>query len=285
MRDPLLWKALRDLRFQVVGWGVSLGLMLAMVVLFYPSVAGYYEDLIGSLSPTMQAFLGAQGGIGTFAGYVKDEAFSYLHVVLAVFAILAGTNALRGEEAHGTLELLLAQPVSRARLAVVRFGALALACCLIVVLSMAAFWASLPFLDESAPHGRMAAAFLLLVPFTVAVAYLSAMASLLLPSRLIAGSLAAVTLVGSYIVESLANVVTGLRVFRPLMPTYYFQGDEALVSTVSMPYLLGTLGMALAALLAAVVLFQRRDIGVQRATSAHGLSLWRRRGAASPGGP
>ncbi len=53
MRDSLLGKALNDLRAQVLGWGVGLGLLLAMTVALYPSISNLYGDMMEQLPEAM----------------------------------------------------------------------------------------------------------------------------------------------------------------------------------------------------------------------------------------
>ena len=67
----------------------------------------------------------------------------------------------------------------------------------------------------------------------------------------------------SYILEALANMVSGLETLRPLFLTVYYQGTRALVSEVSWGYVGGLAGMMVVTLVLILVLFQRRDIGVR----------------------
>ena len=70
-----------------------------------------------------------------------------LALAIAVFAILAGTGSIVGEENQGTLDILLAQPVSRLRLIATKMVGLALANGMVVAILLAMFWVTVPFLD------------------------------------------------------------------------------------------------------------------------------------------
>jgi ABC-2 family transporter protein len=66
------------------------------------------------------------------AGYLQGTLFALLGPLLLVMAVAAGARAIVGdEEEAGTLELLLAHPVSRTRLLTERFGVLAAAVALL----------------------------------------------------------------------------------------------------------------------------------------------------------
>ncbi len=109
MADPLFRKALGDLRGQILGWGIGIGLMLMLTVLLYPSIGSAYADVIDELPEGFLSFLGG-ATFDTLEGYLSIEFFSYAPLVLGIFAVMAGSASLVGEESQGTLDLLLAQP-------------------------------------------------------------------------------------------------------------------------------------------------------------------------------
>jgi hypothetical protein len=83
----------------------------------------------------VQALLGLSGGnlLTSPAGYLDSQFFAnILPVMLLVFAIGLAAWTVAGDEAAGSLELLLANPVSRLRVALARFTALV---CLIAALA------------------------------------------------------------------------------------------------------------------------------------------------------
>jgi hypothetical protein len=114
------------------------------------------------LPPGVQRLLGL-GGQTTLTspvGYLNSQFFAnLLPVMLLVFAVGMAAWAISGDEAAGTLELLLANPVSRARVAAERAGALLLLATLTAVCA-AALLATAPAvgLDKGLPAGRLLAA-------------------------------------------------------------------------------------------------------------------------------
>lgn len=263
MTLALLRKSLRDLRGQTVGWGAGLGALLAVTTGLYPSISSAYGEALSQLPEGFLAFFGAEMALDTLQGYLNAEFFSYIPVVLAVFAIMAGTAALAGEESQGTLDLLLAQPVSRYRVALAKHLAVLISMALVILIMMVTFWLSLLFVDVEAPTGRILVAFALLWPFEVAVAHLAVLLSLIVGGRLVAGVIMAMVMVASYILDSLANLVSWLANGRPVFLTAYYRGEEALVGDVSWTYVVGLLAIVLVAPLISLWLFQARDIGVR----------------------
>jgi ABC-2 type transport system permease protein len=262
MGDPLLIKSLRDFRGQILGWGLGIGALLLLTTALYPSVSSIYGEMMDQLPEGFLSFFGAEVSLDTLEGYLSMEFFSYAHMALAVFAILAGTSVIAGEESQGTLELLLAEPVTRLRLGTMKLVALATATAAVMLVVLACFWVGVLTAGVETASIRITVAMALMWLFLLTIAYLSALFSLALPGRLFAGTAMAVLVVASYILESLARMVTGLEPFRPLMVTTYYRGQEALTGQVSWGHVAGLVGILVVAFLLTLVLFQRRDIGV-----------------------
>ena len=281
LRDPLFRKALRDLRVQVLGWGIGMGAMLAITVALFPSIADLYGDFFKDLPDAWKGFLG-EGDFTKMEGFLDVEFFSYAQVAFAVFAILAGGAAIVGEETAGTMDLLLSQPVTRARLATAKLAALVVAVTLIVAISSLGLVLPDLVINEVSEAGRVLNAFVLLLPFELTIAFAAALLAQLFGSRLVGGTILAGLLVASYMLEALSGVSALLQDLKPLYLTTYFQGRAALTGDISWAYLGASL-IALALLSAANVLyFMRRDVAVGNAVS---LRLpWRRR-AAQPSPP
>jgi ABC-2 type transport system permease protein len=261
MLDPLFKKSLTDLRGQVLGWGIGIGFMLALTVALYPSISVAYADVMDQMPEGLMAFLGDDISLDRLEGYISVEFFSYAPVIVAIFAILAGTSSLTGEVTEGTMDLLLAQPLSRVRAATMKLAALVAANVAMLAIMAVGLWVPLAFIDVDAAHLRIVHAFVLLIPFMVAVAFASSLLAQLLGSRMFAGTMVAVVLVASYILEALGNLNSTIGAGRPLYVTAYYQGRQALVSEIEWSYLV-TLVLAVPVLAAiTVVVFDRRDVG------------------------
>ena len=259
--DPLFRKAMRDLRGQTIWWGVGMAFLLGITVALFPSVSDIYSDIFEELGDEWAGFVG-DGDFNTLEGYLSAEFFSFAQIALAVFAILAGGAAIVGEETQGTMDLLLAQPVSRLRVVLVKLGALVASITIILAITTLGFLIPVLFIDEVNAPGRIAVAFPLFLPFEVAVALTAALLAQLFGSRVVGGSILAGLLVASYMLDALSGVDATLESLRPVYLTSYYQGQQALNGDVNWAYV----GVSLAAIVvlgvANVVLFLRRDIAV-----------------------
>ena len=265
MFDPMLKKTILDLRSQILCWGLAIGTLLSLTVLMYPSISGVYDDIWKELPEGMIAFWGiGEIGMDTMEGFLNGEFLSYAPIALAVFAILSGTATIVGEENEGTLDLLLAQPISRLKLIVVKLTGLTLAYGIIVSILLSMFWITVFFIDVELKAGRIIAAFIMLWPFLTAIGFLSVLASLLLSNRLFAGTIMAIFLVSSFILESLSTLVSSLESFLPIYATTYYQGSNALGGEISWFYTTTLIVVLLTTFLCNIWLFMNRDIAVQK---------------------
>ena len=178
MFKVLFAKTLRDFRAQIIGWGIGIGLLLILALIVYPSIASDYGDMVRQLPEAMRAFMGSESSFDSLEGYLNVEFMSYAPMVLAIFAILSGTTIIVVEEKMGTLDLILAHPVSRLRLFLVKFVGLVIANAMIVCILLTMFWLPIPFLDVEIKAGRVMIALTLLWPYLTTISMLSVLLSL-----------------------------------------------------------------------------------------------------------
>ena len=148
-----------------LAWLTGIVAVMGVTAAFWPSIEGTdsFDDVIDDLPADLQALIGATDGVslGTPAGYLNARVFAtVLPVLLTVYGIGRGAQAVAGSEEDGTLELILAYPVPRARVAAERGLAIAI---FLVALGAVAFLALLALgalvgLLDGVPTARLLAA-------------------------------------------------------------------------------------------------------------------------------
>jgi ABC-2 type transport system permease protein len=266
--------ALRRSLGSILGWGISLALLGYLMIFFYDAFAeqqASMQQLLESYPPEIMAFLGGSIDLFTPEGFLGVEFFSYMPLVLGIYAVLAGSSLLIGDEENGTLDLILAHPVSRTRLFFGRLVALCTSLAIILAIAWLAFlagvsqsegMASLTALDLMRP-------FLSLYALLLLFGGLCLLLSMVLPSRNMAAMVGGLILVGSYFIQSLSTINEQLEKVAPYLPLHYYQSSQA-VSKLNGNWLAGLAAAALLFILLAWWLFLRRDIRVS------GEGSWRR---------
>ncbi len=275
---PLLRKALRDLRWQIVGYGVGLGALAAMYVALYPSFSDTLSEF--ELPAAYSAFIGDVPDMSSPRGFFQLEFFSlFFPVLLAIFAIIASTAQLAGDEQQGTLELMLAQPVSRRRLFLERATGLAIGAVLITALVALGFLVSAPFIDLK---GDVAVWELALAPFGMlafvfALIALGLLAGTLTSTRGQAAGLLTAATAAFYLMDVLPDLVDALGPLRYGSAFYYADTKRVLIDGVVAWHQAVLFAAAGVSTVLALVAFEAREIGTAR--SPLGALLRRRRDA------
>lgn len=254
---------LRRLRGQIIGWGVGLFLYGLMMAMFYNTVQNMdqFMELIQQYPKELMAFVGDMTAITSPPGYMHVYYFSYMSIIVGVFAAGAGAGLLVGDEEKGILDLLMSYPLSRTRFYWGRFLGYASATALILVIG----W--LGWVIPSGSSGMELSALEFLRPYLPLFAILmffgslATLLSMLLPSSRMAGMFSGALVVANFLVLGLANLNENIEPIIKYTPLYYYQGGEA-VSELNIAWFIGLLGISIIFALLAWWRFQQRDIRV-----------------------
>jgi ABC-2 type transport system permease protein len=111
-------------------WMIGLGGLTLLTTSFWPSLESSMEDFRRMLDSLPEGILGLFGSTDsasllTPTGFLNSRLYASIGaIVICLFAASMGTAAIAGEEKDGTLDLLLAQPVTRTRIVLESFGAM-----------------------------------------------------------------------------------------------------------------------------------------------------------------
>lgn len=111
-------KTLRDLRHGLIGWSVSIGLLVLVESLIWPSFKDMkdIEKLFAQYPDYMQRLFDVTA-MTSGRGFLNAELFTLLLPALfLVYAIGRGARLVAGEEEEGTLDVLLVTPLSSTRI-------------------------------------------------------------------------------------------------------------------------------------------------------------------------
>lgn len=257
-----------DRRHSFLWWSLGVLLTVGLTVAVWPSVRGeqQFEELMRDLPPAVQALFGAHEGIPftSPAGYLHGRLFSsLLPLLLLVFGTGLGARAVGGSEEDGTIELVLAHPVGRARVAVQRYTAVVALVVGLAAVGLGSLLLVAPAfgLLEGAPLLRVAGAggaLLALVLLHASLAFAAGCAS---GRRGVASAVAGAVAVAGYLLVGLtAAAGGGLDALRWLSPWHWYLDRNLLVEAPGPAAVVLPLALALALAAAGGWRFVHRDL-------------------------
>jgi ABC-2 type transport system permease protein len=258
-------KTLSETRRALVWWSLGLIGMAAMMIAVYPTVRDNPDlnKMVEDYPDALKALMAFGGDLDyvSGAGYLGSELFSFMvPLLLLIAAIGAGARATAGEEERGTLDLLLANPLSRRRLVAEKLGALAGEIALLAIV----LWLSLLVgveivgMDVSAAH--LAAATTSAALLALAFGALALLVGAATGDRGIAIGVAAACGVAAYLVNSLAALVDFLEPVRRASPFYHYVASDPLRHGLALDHVAFLLALVLVAAGLAAVAFDRRNL-------------------------
>jgi len=224
MFNSVFAKTFYEKRWTLFGWAVGLFAMTLLTMVFYPYFKNSgFEDMLATAPKSIQTLLGNASNYKTVAGYVDQQIFALrmpmLTIIMAV-SLFVGVSV--GDEDRGTLETLLAQPVSRTKVfwqKLAAASAVSAAACVAIFLGVVA---SFPIVKGSMSLTNLAAVtfgcWLVSIVFGM-LAYALGTAT---GKRGLTIAIASTIAFGTYLISSMAPAVDKLKVAQKFTPFYYY---------------------------------------------------------------
>jgi len=259
-----IWSRRRALAWWVGGSFVYL-LFLGSAFPTFSDNAARFQEVFESYPEALRAMFNMVEGIslGTGPGFLHMELFSLvLPLLLMIFAVGFGARAVAGEEEEGTLDLMLAGPLSRRRWLGEQFAAMATLTSLIGLVNYLAILVAGAAFGMGLDPGYLAAATLGAVLIALVFGSLALGVGAATGRRGMAIAAASAAALAAYLVFSLADIVTWLGTFQKASPWYYYAAAAPLLNGIEWAHA----GVLAAAVVALPVLggmaLERRDLAV-----------------------
>jgi ABC-2 type transport system permease protein len=256
-------------RRSTVWWSAGLSALVLFVVAAYPSVrdsSAGFDSYLESLPEGVVELLGAQGGLTSPDGYLNSQMYSNIFpLLLIVLGIGAASWAVAGSEGDGTLEMLLANPVSRARVAFERLAGVLVLTGAVGLVATVVTALMLPVVDLSGlPGDAVWAAGLGSWALAVCFSAVSFGVGAATGSKTLALGSGSAAAAGTYVLFGLTAFVGAIEPLRWVCPWFWFLDADPLggadarfgLQGVALPLAVGAafVGVGVARLV-------RRDIG------------------------
>ena len=260
----------KTLRDRIVGPLVG-AISVVMVVVLGLAVYGDLDDAVAELTESIpEGFLSMLGmdGTGGSASLILGETMNLIApLVLGGLAISMGTSAIAGEERHGTLGILLANPRTRSEVLLGKAAAILTVASVTALLIWAGTRTTIAAADVSAEGLTLGA----MVLHMVFIALFFGVFSLFLGSwtgnASVASSVSVAAMVVSFLGAGLFPLIEGWENLAKAFPWYYFNGSQPLTNGIAWGHI-GVLGAASVVLLGgALVGVNRRDLRIGESSS------------------
>ncbi len=264
---PVLTQTLHRRRVSLAWWALAVAGMCALLAVAYPTVRDNHEldSTFANLPPGVEALLGLSGGnlLTAPAGYLASQFFAnILPIMLLVFAIGLAARTVAGDEAAGSLELLLANPISRVRVALARFAALVCLLAVLAAVCVLALAALAPStgLDHGLSVARMAAATVAASMLALTFAAVAFAVGAATGNRPTAAGAAAALAVAGYVLEGLAQQISALHPTRLVNPWHWLLASDPIRHGLTWQAWLPPLIATAALVVAGLPRLARRDL-------------------------
>ncbi len=252
---------LRSRRTSLLAYAIGLALYTIVVVVLYPAFKDATSlDQTLADSPGLAAVFGVNGSLTSPSGWTNANLYSnFFPLVVLLLTIGYGASTVAGEEEAGRLDLVVALPLSRRRILLEKAATMTAQTAVVCAATFLAMLVGRAFdldLDVWNLATTTFGVFLLGLAFGfVALAVGGARGE-----RGAAIGITTVLAAGAYLLSSLAPVVSWLEPWRVVSPFYWAVGDDQLRSGLGWDGALVLAGVAIVALGAAVVGFDRSDL-------------------------
>jgi ABC-2 type transport system permease protein len=236
---------------------VSLGLMFLLALDAYRSIdLGVYSELpIG-----FRSILGIPETADVASLAVNALVSSYGAFILAAMALALGSAAVAGEEREGTIGLLLANPLSRARVLLDKTAAMVA----LTVLGVVALWATIvgsaAWLDVSLEGLDVIALSVHLLANSLFYGFIALAVGAWTGNRSAAVGASVGLMVASFFAVGILPLVEGTEGWEKASPWYYFDGSDPLLNGIEWGHVVLLLVVSLVLGAAAVIGLRRRDL-------------------------
>lgn len=261
----IFWWSLKDEVRWLLLWAIVNAVIICFVVWLYPSFGDMMETFIGKtglLRMLMGRFAPDIAGQSMLNLWLSLEFFAQFAMLTGFYALFYASNTVAAELERQTMDLLLAQPVSRWRVLLEKFGVIVLNLAVLFLLGFVVLVTSIDsWLAETVTVRLYVSIFVNKYFLVVMIAAFGFFCSVLVGNQRGALTLGVVALMFAFILYralTLANVAMWLA---RLMPFYYADATKVL-SRGRMDWgdnlVLGVAGVVF--LVAALVAFRLKDI-------------------------
>lgn len=255
-------RALREERGALVGWTIGVVTFCLVMLSIFPSIHGNanFAQLLNAYPEALRKMFQVEN-YTTGPGYLRAEVFSFVApLLLTLFAVLWGSDLTAGEEERRTIDLLLANPISRRRFVLEKWLALIVGTLILAAALEVALGVIGPLFKLHVGWSRLTAEVLASWLFAVAFGTLGLSLGAATGRRGLARGVTTTLALASYLLSTLSTLVSWLRPVKNLSLWQHTLGVDPLGSGFHLDRIALVVVVTIAVGAAGLWAFDRRDL-------------------------
>jgi ABC-2 type transport system permease protein len=263
MRNTIFGMAIWDRKVSIIITSSAMFLFALMYASMHHAFAGDMVALADSFPPELTAVFGDILAASTPAGFLNVELYSlFLPFTVAITGIAFASKAIGGEEDSGTLELLLASPISRSKIIIEKLAAIKFT--LLTISFMAwlgvAVGKTLFIFDVNLLHVALASLSVFLLSMLYAVVALAGQS--VTGKRSVGVGVGTGLLILTYFIDIISKLIDNLENLKYFSPFYYMDMPRVINGNGQLKNFAILLAASVVFYIVAHVAFINRDTGV-----------------------
>jgi ABC-2 type transport system permease protein len=260
MLKSIFSKTLYEKRWGLLWWFLAMFLMTLFVMSVFPTFKDTFGQQLNNVPDSLKNILGQASDYQRIEGFIELQVFLQMIFLTIIYGVVLFTGLLAGDEGEGTLQTLLAQPVSRSRVYWQKLAAGAILLWIVTFGLFVGVAAGAPLVHESVNWLRLLEGTGMVWLVTLVYSLLGYLIGAVTGKRGISGALAGIFAFVTYLVNSLVGAVPALKLANNFSPIKYLSNPRVMDHGLNVR----NVSLMLAAALVAVVIgwwaFRKRDI-------------------------
>ncbi len=259
MRTDVARLDLHNRRRLTLAYAIGMALYMLVIVVLYPSFR-HSNELNKLTSGKLAALFGVTGPLTSPAGWVNANAYTnFLPLIMLLLTIGYGAAAIAGQDDDNTLGLLVVLPLARRGILAQKIAAMIAQALALIVVVAACVYVGRGFELALDPWNVATASFAVLA-LGIDLGLIALTVGAATGNRGSAIGVATAIAAVSYLISSLAPVVSWVRPLRFASLFYWSVGNNQLADGAGLASLAVLVGVAVLAALAANLAFTRLDV-------------------------
>lgn len=260
MLSSIFSKTLYEKRWGLLWWFLAMFLTTLFIMAVYPTMKDTFGQQLSNVPDSLKAIVGEASDYQRVEGFIELQIFLQMIFMTIIYGIVLCTGLLAGDESDGTLQTLLAQPVSRGRVYLQKLLAGMLLLGIVTFALFAGTAVGAPLVHESVNLWRLLQGTFMVWLVTLVYTLVGYTLGAVTGKRGMAGALAGIFAFVTYLVNSLVGAVPALKPVNYFSPIKYLSHPRVMDHGLNAGNVSLLAGASVLLILIGWWAFQRRDI-------------------------